>query len=272
MTSFGVVTICNAATLQEKAAEIVQRATEATSKPNLEKPNADTEALETQPPTAAQTVPQDLIPGTKLDKDRLVRLSRTDAVWLDKASKTVIVAGSVCNRQGPLEMFACPRGTKEYESVVAVDSRAQIVHAALLAAGIKPGKPVVFAPEYKSATGPIIEITVVWTDHQTKKQHRVLAQQWVRHVASKQPLSTEWVFAGSGFWKDPDTGREQYLAEGGELVCVSNFSTATLDLPISSPQANDNLFFDAFTDRIPPQGTPVWLLMREKKNGAQAPK
>ena len=78
-------------------------------------------------------------------------------------------------------------------------------------------------------------------------------------------MSEDWVFAGSGFWKDPDTGKEFYQAEGGELICVSNFSTATLDLPVASPQDNEGLFFDAFTDNIPPLGTRVWLALREKK-------
>jgi hypothetical protein len=54
---------------------------------------------------------------------------------------------------------------------------------------------------------------------------------------------------------------------------VSNFTTATLDLPVASPQANADLTFRAFTERIPPLGTPVRLVLApklmEKKKGAQ---
>ena len=231
-------------------------------------PTAEAETVESTP-KVPQSIPAEVLSTAQLRPDQVIRLSRTDAVWLDKKSKLVIVAGAVCNRKGPLEMFACPRGTKEYESVVAVDSRAQIVHAALLAAGVKPGKPVEFEP-YQAATGPIIEIQVVWRDPQTTNLRQVRAQKWVRHLASKKEMSSAWVFAGSGFWRDPDTGKQLYLAEGGELVCVSNFATATLDLPVASPQANDDLFFDAFTEHIPPLGTRVWLLFREKKRAETA--
>ncbi len=225
----------------------------------------DRPATKSAEKTTPPAVPQELWPGQTVVEEGLVRLSKVDSVWLDQKRKIVIVAGTVCTRQGPLEMFACPRGTKEYESVVAVNSKAQTVHAALLAVGVTPGKPVEFQPKYKAATGPIIEVLVLWHDLKTKKLKRIRAQQWVRHVKSQKAMSEDWVFAGSGFWKDPDTGEEFYQAEGGELICVSNFSTATLDLPVASPQDNEDLFFDAFTDNIPPLGTRVWLALREKK-------
>ncbi len=63
-------------------------------------------------------------------------------------------------------------------------------------------------------------------------------------------------------WKDPDTGEERYLAESGDLICVSNFSTATLDVPLNSSQANSGLMFAAMTDAIPPEGTPVRLVLQ----------
>lgn len=227
---------------------------------NPDDANPESPPQQQEPPTK---VPVDVLPSGDAPAE-LVRISQKDAVWLDKQSKTVIVAGSICSREGPLEMFACPRGTKDYESVVAVDSRAQIVHTALLAAGIKSGTPVEFAPEYKAATGPIVEITTVWTDPETEKTKRVRAQQLVRNAKTREAMESEWVFAGSGFWADPESGEEFYLAEGGELVCVSNFATATLDLPVSSPQTNDHLFFEAFKENIPPLGTRVWLLFNVK--------
>ena len=52
--------------------------------------------------------------------------------------------------------------------------------------------------------------------------------------------------------------------DGGEFICVSNFSTAMLDLPVESSDANDGLMFSAFTDRIPPRETRVYLLLSPK--------
>ena len=56
------------------------------------------------------------------------------------------------------------------------------------------------------------------------------------------------------------TGKATIKANGGDLVCVSNFPTATLDLPVESSQANDELMFVAFAEKIPPRGTKVRLV------------
>jgi hypothetical protein len=186
----------------------------------------------------------------------LTKLSQTGAVWLDTKRKAVVVDGQVCLRAGQLEMFACPKGTKEHESIVSLNCQAQEVHAGLLAAGATPGTPVRFDPEYKPATGQIIDIYVLWKDAEGKK-HQVRAQDWIKNTKTGKALEYNWVFAGSGFWKDDETGHEHYKANGGDLVCVSNFTTATLDLPVESSQANADLMFEAFTDRVPPRGTKV---------------
>ena len=76
-----------------------------------------------------------------------------------------------------------------------------------------------------------------------------------------RPLDADWVFTGSEFWRDPADGREHYQADGGDLVCVSNFPTATLDLPIESSQSNDALLFDVFEGRVPRTGTAVEMVL-----------
>ena len=200
----------------------------------------------------------------------LVKLSKTGDVWLDTKRKAVVVDGQVCLREGHLEMFACPKGTKEHESVVALNCQSHEVHAGLLAAEAKPGTPVSFDPEYKAATGQIIDIYVLWKSDDGKK-HQVRAQDWVKNFKTGKPLAYVWVFAGSGFWKDPETGIEHYRANGGELVCVSNFPTATLDLPIESTQANDELLFAVFTDRVPPRGTKVRVVFIPRTQEKSAP-
>jgi hypothetical protein len=86
------------------------------------------------------------------------------------------------------------------------------------------------------------------------------AQRWVKNSQTGQELDSNWIFAGSIFWKNPKTNIEYYQADGGDLVCVSNFPAATLDLPITSSQANDSLLFEAFTGRVPKRGTPVELV------------
>jgi hypothetical protein len=202
--------------------------------------------------------------------DGLTKLSQTNDVWLDMKRKAVVVDGQVCLRQGLLEMFACPKGTKEHESVLSLNCKAEEVHAGLLAVGAKPGTPVQFDPEYKAATGQIIDVYVLWKDEVGKK-HQVRAQSWVRETKSQQPMTYDWVFAGSGFWKDEETGQQHYKANDGDLVCVSNFPTAMLDLPVESSQANADLMFEALTDRIPPRGTSVRVVFIPRQAAKNEP-
>lgn len=200
----------------------------------------------------------------------LVRLSPTSQIWLDPRRNAVVVDGQVCLREGPLEMFACPKGTKEHEAVVSLNCAAHEVHAALLAAGARPGRPVQFQPQYQAASGQVVDIYVLWKDASGEK-HQVRAQEWVRNTRTGQALKSDWVFAGSGFWKDEETGKEYYKADGGDLVCVSNFPSATLDLPVESSQANADLLFEAFTERIPPRGTKVRVVFWPRADQRQPP-
>lgn len=204
-----------------------------------------------QPPTAASQAPKSA---------NLVRLDKVHEIWIEKQKKWVVVDGEVCLRAGQLELFACPKGTKEHESVIALNSKAYLIHAALLAVGAKPGKPVSWDPEYAAAEGPIIDVHVLWTD-KAGKRHRVKAQEWVKHVPTGKPMTHDWVFAGSSVWVDEQTGTKHYQADAGDLICLSNFSTAMLDLPIKSSGENSNLLFVANTEKIPPLGTKVRVVL-----------
>lgn len=187
------------------------------------------------------------------------RLSKDGRIWVDKQRKIVIVDGFVTLREGQLEMFACPVGTKEHESIVAVYAASQQVHAGLLAIGAKTGKPTHFEP-YRPATGATIKIQVLWLDEKNQKQVRT-AQHWIRNVANNKEMPYDWVFSGSILRKDPDTGEEDYLGNSGDLICVANFPTATLDIAVESMAADGGLTYAAFTERIPPQFTVVRLVL-----------
>jgi len=180
-------------------------------------------------------------------------------IWRDPKRNLVIFDGEVCLREGQLEMFACPRGTKEYESVVVVDVLPGIVHGELVKAGAKPGSPVGFDP-YKAASGTPIKVMVLWVD-QDGKHRAVPAQQWIKNNATGKAMQRSWVFAGSHFIRDESTGRRAYEADGGDFICVANFSSAALDLPVKSPQENAQLLYEAFTEKIPPKKTKVRLVL-----------
>ncbi|MBS0205949.1 MAG: hypothetical protein JSS49_23915 [Planctomycetes bacterium] len=267
---------------------------------------------------------QDSAPAAKDATSELTSLNKAGTVLLDLKGKRLLLKSEVVLREGLLEMLVCLKQTKEHESILAVDSKAQIIHAGLMALAAEPGSPAKFAPEYKPASGQPIDIFLTWTDI-NGNLHRDPAQSWVRHATRKyflhkvenfpkgltlpkdgdlkwderhkellwygtmttaqrdanlklssdagfqaaikaiftesqiRQMDAQWVFAGSGFNTDPTTGEKFYLAEGGDLVCLANFATATIDLSVESSATNDTLMFEAFTERIPPVGTKVTI-------------
>lgn len=244
-----------------------------------------------QKPAAEPPLPPPLVDDPK----SLQRLHPDYPVWIDPQRRNVLVVGRICQRRAPLELFACLRGSKEHESVVVVDSKAYVVHAGLLAIGAEPGSPVRFVPEFQPASGSEIEVTVVWED-ESGRRRQARAQDWVRDVAGMysmfegvvaNPFDEElnlddqsaawkgmeypWVFAGSQFLKDDRTGQQYYQADGeGDLICVSNFPSAVLDVPIRSSDSNAALLFEAYTERIPALGTPVTLILTPRTKGKDA--
>jgi hypothetical protein len=191
------------------------------------------------------------------------RLVPDQDVWVDPKDGVVIVDGIVSLREGMLEMFACTRNTKEHESIVSVNSKAFLVHTGLLALGAVPGHPVQFVPEYKPPTGTEIEVLVQFTNEEGNEE-TVRAQEWIKDIRTGKPMTYPFVFGGSLFWTDPDTGKKYYQAERGDFICVSNFGTAMLDIPIQSSAENEELAFQTFTDKIPPLWTPVRLILKPK--------
>lgn len=190
----------------------------------------------------------------------LIRLSPREEVWIDRIRKQVIVGGKIALDKGPIEVFACPAGTKDHEAIVATKSSARLVHAGLLVIGLEPGRPSEMHPTFRPAEGPAVDIRLRWRDPDGKTVER-RARDLVRNAVTGEPLATDWVFVGSHFFRNPEDGQEVYLADGGDLVCVSNFPEATLDLPLESPQENGELMFEAFEGRVPSPGTPVELVL-----------
>lgn len=197
--------------------------------------------------------------------DRLTPLDPKAPIWIDLESKTVVLVAAVCQRKGPLELFACLEATKEYESVLSLPVLGKAIHAALIRVGADPGHPVQFQEKYVPASGPEIEITLFWKDEQGKTQ-TARAQDWVRNVQTHEAMTYPWVFGGSQLVQDEETHKPVYLADAsGDLICVSNFPDAMFDVPVESTDSDAALVFEAFTEHIPARGTPVTLVLTPKK-------
>ncbi len=206
---------------------------------------------------------EDAAPPKEKDKvaeARQVLVGRNVHLEVQGKARRVLVSGAICLREGQLEQFLTRKGTKEHEAIVAADVDARDVHKALLLAGAAEGKPVQFRPTYKPATGQPIRVTVKYQDK--GKLVTVPARSWVKNARTGKDLDTDWVFAGSQLVDNPlDPGKKIYLANDGDVICVSNFDTALLDLPIKSPKDNADLVYVANTERIPPLETKVVVVL-----------
>jgi hypothetical protein len=172
--------------------------------------------------------------------------------------RRVLVNATVCLREGPLEQLLTCKEKKAHEAILTADIDAEKLHAALLAAGANAGSPVRFRPRYRPASGSTIKISLTYEEK--GQQKTVPAQEWLKNLKTGKVLDSNWVFAGSQLVDNPlDPGKPKfYLANDGDVICVANFETALLDVPIeSSKDWSTGRDYVAFSERIPPLKTKV---------------
>lgn len=198
-----------------------------------------------------------------LIEEHWVRMHPGYEVWLDTKNKQVIIGGRISLREGLLEMFACPAGTKEHESVISTISNAEIVHVGLLGVGAIKGVPAYWteATGVVTAIGPVCNINIVWREGEERKE--VDAREFVIDQTTEKTLEHDWVFCGSRVWTDPeDPSYTEYQADWGDMICVSNFPTAMMDLNVESSTSNAGLLFTANPDKVPALGQPVLIVIK----------
>jgi hypothetical protein len=189
-------------------------------------------------------------------------------LWFDARTKRAVLKARVVLREGVLEHLLCSKGTKEHEAILATDAVPRDIHALLLAVGAEPGHPVRFVPKFEPPTGTPIAIELRW--RQDGLVNHADAREWVKDEKANKPLKLDWVFAGSELYEDPVSKRPRYAADDGDLFTVANFANAILDLPIASSANDADRVFTTNTDKIPPLGTEVFLLMGPRPGKANA--
>jgi hypothetical protein len=205
--------------------------------------------------------PKSPVPSDKPPEAKKVEIGKNVFLEVQGEKRRVLINAVVCLTEGQLEQLMCRRQTKEHEAILSADVDARDIHKALLVAGAKTGSTVKYEPKYLPPTGSVVKVSL---QYESKgKTVTVPAQQWVQNARTKKDLDVDWVFAGSQFITNPDEPDKPpfYLANDGDVICVSNFDSAMLDLPIVSPKDNAELVFIANTPRIPPKETKVLVIL-----------
>jgi hypothetical protein len=218
---------------------------------------------EAEPPSRPEAKSKDSAPAVEVKKAPFGR-----NVWLETQGekRRVLIKSYVCLREGQLEQLLCRRHTKEHEAILAADLDAKDIHTVLMLAGAEPGSVVQYEPTYRPPTGQKIKITLQYEE--AGKLITTTAQKWVRDAQTRKDLEYDWVFAGSALYPDPlDKAKPPfYGANVGDVICVSNFEDALLDLPIKSSKDNAELVYEANTERIPPLETVVTIILEPLPN------
>jgi hypothetical protein len=111
---------------------------------------------------------------------------------------------------------------------------------------------------------------ILWYGPMTKKQRRHLLTLWDDSVyqeainkfyeqSQSRPMEAGFVFTGSQLYTDEQTGQRRYAAENGHFITVANFPSSTIDVAEASSSSEGGEMYEAWEQRIPPEGTPVIL-------------
>jgi len=204
-------------------------------------------------------------------------------VAINIRERCVDVESSVCLHRGALELVACTKGTKEHESIVAIEAKPVHIHAALLLLGAKPGSPATRQQLGEQAerwidvppSGGPVDVFLVLKGKEGKMVERpisdFIAPSSMRSddsaAADQQarfPTHT-FLFAGSVLYGDGPGPRRYLSDESGNVISLSTFGDELLCLPAIHSQANDALLWQVNPTHLPAVGSNVTLRLRPQR-------
>jgi hypothetical protein len=221
--------------------------------------------------------------------DAPARVFQLPGLTVNLDERYVDLDATVCLDQGFLELIACTKGSKEHESIVAVDARPQHVHAALLLLGASSGHPTMqrqIGEEnprwiHLPAKGDPIVVSLVIRNREGEHIVHPISD-FVMHIddADSQPtraipaggdegepadendptqLPKAFIFAGSLVINGEDGSREYLADRSGHVISVVTFGDEVLCLPGMHTADNAGLVWQLNPQLLPAVGTQVKL-------------
>jgi len=187
------------------------------------------------------------------------------AIRLHLKKRRITIDAEVHLRQAALEVLLCrTERHKEHETILISQANPSDLHAVLLALGLAPGKPaewIVLDEEGNGRAvpprGAALTVKLRWKDADGKQQEAD-ASDWLAVAQGRRgEIPKQWIFVGSQLLPDGS-----YWGDlSGELIAVSNFPSAVIDVPFPSSNKNAELVYAANTEAIPPVGTKVQVVI-----------
>ncbi len=226
---------------------------------------ASTQPASTQPATApAATQPS--------DASKLAGLAdKLPGITVDLKNKTVDLQAVVATPDAKwLELLACTKGTREYESILTVSARPTHIHLALLMIGLEPGSPMQWVSQGPDkpvqvvpASGARVKVTLIY--EKEGKEVQVGANQWILDVPSQKPLDNDiWLFAGSRIGTE---GKDKiyYADASGAVLSLVNFGDDLLTRANNNTSKDGNDHFAVNPTAIPAKDTKVTIRLQAAK-------
>lgn len=184
------------------------------------------------------------------------------ALRVDRETRTIEIDAEVVQRDVALELLLTSLvNGKPHEAILATPVSGAQLHAALLLMGLAPGRPVHWEslptgePVLVPPAGAEVHVAFRYDDEGATRS--AAAHEWLLTAEGEPVDPVRWVFVGSdvleegGYWADLQ----------GEIVSVSNFPSAVLDVPFQSTTENAALVFRANPAAVPALGTLVTLVI-----------
>lgn len=220
-------------------------------------------------------------------------------VTVNRETLEARIAATVCLDQGLLEFVVCKPGTFEHESIFTTEAVPELLHAALLLAGLKPtpqvpGMEALWWDKALKQADSRLKIEVEWEEE--GKMKRVNLTSMLRNrgemeggaeKAADGEVQDAWVFAGSFLLTDKESGERSYAANsGGILVGIWPDPSSVIQYGIANGNPYEGKAFGmeinpetvpavgtkvdlVFSRVIPPVENPLRNMDRDKPTGDQ---
>jgi hypothetical protein len=220
------------------------------------------------PTTAEPSAPATAEPSVA---PRETPITLPGGIVVDRAARRVTLPARIATRTGFLEAVACGRDSREHESLLVLDVKASALHAALILLGAEPGRPGRWRVQdgvvvREAPQGSPLRVLVEVAGAAGSPPTELAITDWIRG-ADGRAFDAVWVFAGSRFadnprsWKEPG---QHYVADfTGSIVGLVTFgdeaiaATSVISDLVDIEAAN----WEAWTERMPPEDTPVRLVL-----------
>jgi hypothetical protein len=205
--------------------------------------------------------------------------------------RCVDLDGTVCLSQGALELIACTKGTKEHESIIAVEAKPIHIHTALLLLGIPTGNPAMRKPLDEKGTrwidvpprGGAVDVFLVFKDKDGKTVERPISDFIKRSDHGGQETSADnkgdkdadrfpthtFVFAGSILHSEGEEPRRYLCDQSGHVISIATFGDEVLCLPEVHSSENGALMWSIDSTHLPALGSKIILRLRPQARPAE---